>query len=150
MKVSAEISHIGVQIKEVGLILWWILYYYVEIDHSLYDFADIPLSKFSVNCGFISFYLYHLKVRGQIFGWCQTCSRKTFHAGKQCFLSFSLQKIDVANVFQETSHHPLIPRFKANWRLNLHVPHIRRRCFDFIFAQINYPFCSCVFGVIQQ
>ena len=50
----------------------------------------------------------------------------------------SVQKIDVANVFQETSHHPLIARFKTNWRFNLHVPLIKGRCFYFIFAHIRF------------
>ena len=140
MYVLAEISHVSIQSKEVDLTLWWILCYYAEVDHSLYGFTG--------SYWFILFYWYHLKVTGQIFGWCQTCSRKIFHAGKQCFLSFSLQKIDVAKVFQETSHHPLIPRFKTNQCFNLHVPHIRGPCFDFIFAQINDPFCSGVFGII--
>ena len=113
------------------------LYYYAEVDHSLSDFTYLPLSKFSINCGLISFYLYHLRVRGQIFGRCQTCHEKHSMRENNVFLVFLFKKIGVANVFQETSHHPLVPRFKTNWHFNLHVPHIRGRCFDFIFTQIN-------------
>ena len=125
---------------------------YAEVANSLYEFTDSPLSKISINCGFISFCLYQI-LRGKTF------SNHSFQAIKlqsyqQC-LVFLLEKYCDCKFFSKILHHPGIITFETNRRFNFHSllllasiflePRIRARCFDFIFTEFNYCLCSQMF-----